>query len=157
VTLKAIRILLADDSAPIRHALCTLLSAHVEFQIVCESVSGAAAISKAGELQPDVILLDINLPDMNGLEVARQVKKVSPSAEILLLSEHDVLPMVQEGLTRWRTRLPAQVRRSSRVGDCDSTDSQERTIHWPQICVVREKNTGPPGANWKRKNGINLE
>jgi DNA-binding NarL/FixJ family response regulator len=75
-----------------------LLSAQVEFQIVCESASGAAATSKAGELQPDVILLDINLPDMNGLEVARQVKKVSPSAEILFLSEHDVLPMVQEGL-----------------------------------------------------------
>jgi DNA-binding NarL/FixJ family response regulator len=52
------------------------------------------AISKAGELQPDVILLDINLPDMNGLEVTRQIKSVAPSAEILRLSEHDLLPMV---------------------------------------------------------------
>jgi DNA-binding NarL/FixJ family response regulator len=61
-------------------------------------VNGVGAISKAGELQPDVILLDINLPDMNGLEVARQMKIVSPSAEILLLSEHDLWPMVKEGL-----------------------------------------------------------
>jgi DNA-binding NarL/FixJ family response regulator len=60
-------------------------------------VNGSAAISKAAELQPDVILLDINLPDMNGLEVAKRMKTVSPSAEILLLSEHDLFPMVQEG------------------------------------------------------------
>ena len=61
-------------------------------------MNGLAAIGKTAELQPDVILLDINLPDMNGLEVARQMKTVSPSAEILLLSEHDLLPMVKEGL-----------------------------------------------------------
>ena len=98
MTLQAIRILLVDDSDAVRQALCSLLTAHVEFEIVCESVNGSAAISKTAELQPDVILLDISLPDMNGLEVARQMKTVSPSAEILLLSEHDLLPMVKEGL-----------------------------------------------------------
>jgi DNA-binding NarL/FixJ family response regulator len=82
----------------VRQALCSLLRAHVEFEIVCESANGSAAISKAAELQPDVILLDINLPDTNGLDVARQLKMVAPSAEILLLSEHDLLPMVSEGL-----------------------------------------------------------
>ena len=98
LTLQAIRILLVDDSAAMRQALCCLLSAHIEFEIVCESVNGAGAISKAVELQPDVILLDINLPDMNGLEAASEMKSAAPSAEILLLSEHDLLPMVQEGL-----------------------------------------------------------
>ena len=107
MTLRAIRILLVDDSDIVRQALCSLLNAHVEFEIVCESVNGSAAISKTAELQPDVILLDINLPDMNGLEnlpdmngleAARQMKSAAPSAEILLLSEHDLLPMVQEGL-----------------------------------------------------------
>ena len=97
MSLQTIRILLVDDSAAIRHALCSLLRAHVEFEIVCESVNGLAAIGKTAELQPDVILLDINLPDMNGLEVARQMKIVCPSAEILLLSEHDLCPMVKEG------------------------------------------------------------
>jgi DNA-binding NarL/FixJ family response regulator len=98
LSLQTIRILLVDDSAAIRHALCSLLRAHVEFEIVCESVNGLAAIGKTAELQPDVILLDINLPDMNGLEVARQMKIVCPSAEIFLLSEHDLWPMVKEGL-----------------------------------------------------------
>ncbi len=99
MTLQAIRILLVDDSDAVRHALCSLLGAHIEFELVCESVNGSAAISKTAELQPDVVLLDINLPDMNGLEVARQMKKVAPSAEILLLCEqHDLLPMVKDGL-----------------------------------------------------------
>jgi DNA-binding NarL/FixJ family response regulator len=98
LSLRAIRILLVDDSDSVRQALCSLLSAHVEFAIVCQSINGSAAISKTAELQPDVILLDISLPDMNGLEVARQMKSAAPSAEILLLSEHDLLPMVQEGL-----------------------------------------------------------
>jgi len=96
--LQRIRILLVDDSAAVRQVLCSLLSADIEFEIVCESVNGVGAISKAIELQPNVILLDINLPDMNGLEAARQMKSAAPSAEILLLSEHDLLPMVQEGL-----------------------------------------------------------
>jgi DNA-binding NarL/FixJ family response regulator len=100
LSLQTIRILLVDDSAAIRQALCSLLRAHVEFEIVCESVNGSAAISKTAELHPDVILLDINLPDMNGLEVARQMKIVSPSAEMLLLSEHDLWPMVKEGSRR---------------------------------------------------------
>jgi DNA-binding NarL/FixJ family response regulator len=98
VSLPAIRILLVDDSAAIRQTLASLLSSYTEFAIVHQSVNGVGAISKAGELQPDVILLDINLPDMNGLAVTRQIKSVAPSAEILLLSEHDLLPMVREGL-----------------------------------------------------------
>ena len=98
MSLQAIRILLVDDSAAIKQALCCLLRAHIEFEIVCESVNGSAAISKAAELQPDVILLDINLPDMNGLDVARRMNVLAPSTEILRLSEHGLLPMVKEGL-----------------------------------------------------------
>jgi DNA-binding NarL/FixJ family response regulator len=98
LTFQTIRILLVDDSAAIRQTLFSLLSAHTDFEIVGECLDGSAAITKASELQPDVILLDINLPGMNGLEVTRQMKRVVPSAEILLLSEHDLIPMVREGL-----------------------------------------------------------
>jgi DNA-binding NarL/FixJ family response regulator len=87
-----------DDSDAVRQALCFLLRAHVEFEIVCESVNGSAAISKTAELQPDVILWTSTCLTWNGLEVARQMKTVSSSAEILLLSEHDLLPIVKEGL-----------------------------------------------------------
>ncbi len=133
MTLRAIRILLVDDSEAVRQALCSLLSAHVEFEIVCESVNGSAAISKTAELQPDVILLDINLPDMNGLEAARQMKSAAPSAEILLLSEHDLLPMVQEGL---RAGARGYVLKSD-------AGSQERTVCWPPIRAMREPISDP--------------
>ena len=56
LSVQSIRVLLVDDSADIRRALCSLLSAHIDFEIVGESVNGSAAICKAAELQPDVIL-----------------------------------------------------------------------------------------------------
>ena len=103
-----------------RQTLCFLLRAHVEFEIVCESVNGSAALSKTAELQPDGILLDISLPDMNGLDVARQMKTVSPSAEILLLSEPDLLPMVKEGLREGARGYVLKSDAPERVGGCDS-------------------------------------
>ena len=142
MTLRAIRILLVDDSEAVRQALCSLLSAHVEFEIVCESVNGSAAISKTAELQPDVILLDINLPDMNGLEAARQMKSAAPSAEILLLSEHDLLPMVQEGLragargyvlksdarTSWRQRFDRFTRKNGMLASDSRNEGNPSVI-----------------------------
>jgi CheY-like chemotaxis protein len=71
LTFQTIRILLVDDNETIRHTLASLLCSDAEFKLVGECVSGAEAISRAGQLHPDVILLDISLPDINGLEVAR--------------------------------------------------------------------------------------
>ena len=98
MTFQTIRILLVDDNETIRHTLASLLGSYAEFKLVGECISGAEAICRAGQLQPDVILLDISLPDINGLEVARRIKAITPSAEILLLSEHCLAAMVQEGL-----------------------------------------------------------
>jgi len=98
LTSQKIRILLVDDNETIRHTLASLLGSCAEFKLVGECISGAEAICRAGQLRPDVILLDISLPDINGLEVARRIKAITPAAEILLLSEHCLVAMVQEGL-----------------------------------------------------------
>lgn len=78
-----------------RGFICRLLNAESQFEVVCEAVTGTEAFAEAKESQPDVVLLDFNLPDMDGLEVTRRIKRVFPSVEILILSEQDG-PIVPE-------------------------------------------------------------
>jgi DNA-binding NarL/FixJ family response regulator len=94
--MQAIRILVADDHTLVRNILCQLLGSQADFEIVCECVNASGAFQKTEEMQPDVVILDISLPDMDGLEVVRRIRTVSPSTEILLCSEH--AHMVSAGL-----------------------------------------------------------
>jgi len=70
-----------------------------ELQVICEASDGLEAVQKAVELQPDLILLDIGLPAMNGLEAARRIRKVSPESKILFLSQEYSADVVQEALS----------------------------------------------------------
>jgi DNA-binding NarL/FixJ family response regulator len=94
--MQTIRILVADDHALVRNMLCQLLGSQADFEIVCECVDASGAIEKTGEMQPEVVILDISLPDMDGLEVVRGIRTVSPLTKILLCSEH--AHMVRAGL-----------------------------------------------------------
>jgi DNA-binding NarL/FixJ family response regulator len=76
-----IRVLVVDDHAIVRGFICRLLEAESQFEIVCEAVMGAEAVAKASESQPYVVLLDLNLPDLSGLEVARRIRWAAPLAE----------------------------------------------------------------------------
>ena len=91
------RVLVADDHEVVRKVLCDVLSLDPAYEVVCESLTAGHAISKAKELQPDVVVLDISLPDMNGIDVIRRIKEVAPSTEILLCSQHEIEDMVKAG------------------------------------------------------------
>jgi DNA-binding NarL/FixJ family response regulator len=93
---EAVRILVADDHDLIRGMLCQLLKSQADFEVVCECVDAAGTIAKVRELAPDVLVLDISLPDMDGIEVVRRVRAVSSATEILLCSEH--VELVEAGL-----------------------------------------------------------
>ena len=84
-----IRVLVVDDHDVVRGLLCRLLQAEPDFNVIGEAVNGAEALLKAQRLQPDVILLDINLPDMDGLAMAEKVKAVAPAAGILVVSDYN--------------------------------------------------------------------
>jgi len=78
--------LVVDDFAVWRRFVNTLLTVTPEWQIHGEAASGAEALTRAQELQPDLVLLDINLPDINGIEVARQLQVIIPNARIVFLT-----------------------------------------------------------------------
>jgi two-component system response regulator NreC len=88
-----LRILVVDDVELVRRGIVSLLKHEPGWQVTGEAANGAEAVEKARELQCDVILLDIRLPDMNGLLTARQIHQDAPNAEILFLS-HDNVPQL---------------------------------------------------------------
>ena len=91
-------ILVVDDYEPWRRYFRTALHKQPELQVIGEASDGLEAVQKAQELQPDLILLDIGLPLLNGLEVARRIRKVSPASRILFVSENRSADIVEEAL-----------------------------------------------------------
>jgi DNA-binding NarL/FixJ family response regulator len=94
----AIRILLVDDHPIVRQGLRTLLEGHLGWEIIGEASDGAEALEKAKRLRPDVMVLDVTMPKMNGLEACRLLRKRSPQMEILFVTQHDSPQMMREAL-----------------------------------------------------------
>jgi len=86
---EAIRLLLADDHAVVRSGLRLLLEAQPDLVIVGEAENGEEAIRRTAELQPDVVLMDIEMPGMNGIEAARRIKAQSPGTSVLALTMYE--------------------------------------------------------------------
>jgi DNA-binding NarL/FixJ family response regulator len=93
-----VRILVADDHEIVRQGLRALLEAQAGWQIVGEAVDGREAVEKAKRLRPDIVVLDVSMPNLNGLEATRQIRKALPSTEVLILTMHDSEPLVREVL-----------------------------------------------------------
>jgi CheY-like chemotaxis protein len=92
------QVLVVDDFEPFRQFLCSMLLKMPDFHIAGEASDGLEAIQKAAELQPDLIVLDIGLPGMNGIEAARQIRKLSPESRIVFVSQESSADVVQEAL-----------------------------------------------------------
>jgi DNA-binding NarL/FixJ family response regulator len=96
--LSSIRILITDDSADWRRQVRLVLQARPEWQIISEASDGLEAVQKAQDLKPEIILLDIGLPKLNGIEAARQIRQLSPRSKIIFLSQNRDLDVVQAAL-----------------------------------------------------------
>lgn len=86
---KKIRLMLADDHVVVRSGLRMLLQARPEIEIVGEAESGREAVEKAKVLRPDVILMDVQMPDMNGIEATARLKQIAPETAVLALTMHE--------------------------------------------------------------------
>jgi DNA-binding NarL/FixJ family response regulator len=98
LTTSPIRVLVADDFEPFRAFVCSALRQKPGLELIGELSDGLAAVQKAEELSPDLILLDIGLPTLNGIEAARQIRKLVPSAKIIFLSQESSDDVVQEAI-----------------------------------------------------------
>src|SRR5579859_1167927 len=87
--MERIRVLLADDHAVLRAGLRALLGVEPDMEVVGEADNGEDAVRKADELQPDVVVLDIAMPRMNGLEVIRKLRALGVQSRVLVLTMHD--------------------------------------------------------------------
>jgi DNA-binding NarL/FixJ family response regulator len=96
--LPPIRILVVDDYKGWRDRVRLLLQERSELEVICEVSDGLEAVQKAGELKPDLIVLDIGLPKLNGIEVARRIRQLSPESKILFLSQESSADVVKEAI-----------------------------------------------------------
>ena len=94
-----VRVLVVDDYEPFRRFVCSTLGIRPDLQVVGEVSDGLEAVQKSAELQPDLIVLDIGLPSLNGIEAARRIRKLSPKSKILFASQESSADIVQQALS----------------------------------------------------------
>lgn len=86
---RTLRVLVVDDNASVRRSIRQILHSQSDIEVVCEAMDGDDAVRKIREHVPEVVLLDITMPTMNGLEVAEIIKTEFPSVQVLIVSQHD--------------------------------------------------------------------
>lgn len=91
-----LRILVADDHALLRRGVRTLLESHPGWTICAEAATGREAVALAEKLRPEIAILDVTMPEMNGIEAAKRILKSCPNTEILLLSVHYTDQLIRE-------------------------------------------------------------
>src|SRR5580658_6242562 len=96
--MKKLRILIADDHALVRRGARAVLQARCGWRVVGEASNGREAIEKTIELKPDVALVDIGMPELDGVEAVRQIRQAAPDTKILVLTMHDSDLMVHRAL-----------------------------------------------------------
>ena len=92
------RILIADDHAAVRRSIRSILETHPEWELVCEATNGREAVEQARRLKPDVVVLDVTMPGLNGFDATREILKEAPDTQVLLITMHESAELTDEAL-----------------------------------------------------------
>jgi DNA-binding NarL/FixJ family response regulator len=96
--MEKLRILLVDDHDVVRRGLRSLVEAQADWEVCGEAATGREAVEKAGRLKPNVVIMDITMPGLNGLEATRQIRKATPGTQVLILTVHESEELLAEAL-----------------------------------------------------------
>ena len=109
--MQKIKVLVVDDHTIIRDGICALLALAGDIEVVGEATNGSEAISKVGELNPDVVIMDIAMPTMGGLEATRRISKEFPKTKVLVLTQYDdkeyFFPVIESGASGFISKAAA--------------------------------------------------
>lgn len=94
--MKTLRILVADDHEVVRQGMRALLEVRPEWEVCAEATNGREAVELAKQTKPDVVVMDISMPELNGLEATRQILKALPRTEVLILTLHESEPVLSQ-------------------------------------------------------------
>lgn len=95
---QTIRVLIADDHGVLRAGLYALLAGEPDLEVIAEADNGATAVRLATDLKPDIILMDVSMPDMTGIEATRLINRVLPATKVLILTVHEDNILVREAI-----------------------------------------------------------
>jgi DNA-binding NarL/FixJ family response regulator len=127
-----VRILIVEDFTPFQRFLCSTLGERRDLLVIATVSDGLEAVQKAIELKPDLILLDIGLPKLNGIEVARQVRKLVPESKIVFVTQESSADVVREALSTGAWGYVVKARAASQLlGVVDSVMSGRRLVGNP--------------------------
>jgi DNA-binding NarL/FixJ family response regulator len=141
---SSFRVLVADDHEIVRQGLRALLEAQPGWQVVGEAVDGREAVDKAKRLRPDVVVLDVSMPNLNGLEATRQIRKLVPETEVVIFTMHDSEQLVREVLEAGARRLSARGR-AGRRSQCSA--------HGPIVASGARDRSAARGGEKQQRSG----
>jgi two-component system response regulator NreC len=125
--MQKIRVLVVDDHTIVRDGICALLALSGDIEVVGEAVNGSEALKMVGELKPDVVLMDIAMPIMGGLEATRRIYKEFPTAKVLILTQYDdkeyVFPVIEAGASGFISKAAASSELASGIRSIYQGDS----------------------------------
>ncbi len=124
-----IRVFLADDHLCVRDGIKRLINEESDMTVIAEADNGATLLEQCKKLHPDVIVLDISMPGMNGVEVARQLKPLSPKSKTLVLTIHDSTAYLRQMLKGRCRRLSSQNGNYRGAHSRDQECGKRRHIH----------------------------
>jgi len=110
-------VLVVDDNAAIRRVLCELFQSQADFEVCGEAENGHDAIEKAQEFHPDLIVLDLSMPVMNGLDAARVLKRIMPTVPLIMFSEYSDAFSEQEARSAGISALVSKAEHASVLVD----------------------------------------
>jgi len=93
--MKPIRILIADDHEIVREGVRALIQRQPDWEVCGEAATGREAVAQAGRLKPDIVVMDIGMPELNGLDATRQIKRVAPKTEVLIFTANETEEIVR--------------------------------------------------------------